>query len=86
MNININMYTYTYIYMYMYIYRNPVPRIVPTPLGPLLGWLFIVKMFCYICIFYYLYVDSLTYAFGWSALHFCVGLDFSTPLDVMFFK
>jgi hypothetical protein len=31
-----------------------------------LFWLFIVGLFCCICIFYYLYVDSLTYAFGWS--------------------
>jgi hypothetical protein len=30
-------------------------------------WIFIVGLFCYICIFRYLYVDSLTYAFGWSA-------------------
>jgi hypothetical protein len=30
-------------------------------------WLFIVGLFRYICIFYYLYVDSLTYAFRWSA-------------------
>jgi hypothetical protein len=27
-------------------------------------WLFIVGLFRYICIFYYLYVDFLTYAFG----------------------
>jgi hypothetical protein len=30
-----------------------------------LFWLFIVGLFCYICIFYYSNVDSLTYAFGW---------------------
>jgi hypothetical protein len=37
--------------------------------------LFIVGLLCYICIFYYLCVDSLTYAFGWSAflyrIRFC---------------
>jgi hypothetical protein len=27
-------------------------------------WLFIVGLFFFVCIFYYLYVDSLTYAFG----------------------
>jgi hypothetical protein len=30
-----------------------------------------------ICIFYYLYIDSLTYTFGWS--NFCAGLGFVTP-------
>jgi hypothetical protein len=30
-------------------------------------WLFIVGLFCYICIFYHLCVEDLTYAFGWSA-------------------
>jgi hypothetical protein len=39
-------------------------------------WLFIVGLFCYICIFYYLYFDSLMPLAG---LHFCVGLDFVTP-------
>jgi hypothetical protein len=49
-----------------------------------LFWLFIVGLFCYICIFYYLYVDSLTYAFGWSA--FFRRIRFVTPLVVIFFK
>jgi hypothetical protein len=34
-----------------------------------------IKQVCYICIFYYLYVDSLTYAFDWfaffSRIRFC---------------
>jgi hypothetical protein len=38
-------------------------------------WLYIVGLFCYICIFNYLHVESLTYAFGWSAflcrIRFC---------------
>jgi hypothetical protein len=42
-----------------------------------LFWLFIVGLFCYICIFYYLYVDSLTYTFGWSA--FLCRIRFVTP-------
>jgi hypothetical protein len=40
-----------------------------------LFWLFIVWLFYYICIFYYLYVDSFTSAFGWSTflcrIRFC---------------
>jgi hypothetical protein len=38
--------------------------------------LFIVGLFCYICIFYYLY----------DSLHFCVGLDFVTPSRCYFSK
>jgi hypothetical protein len=45
-------------------------------------WLFIVGLFCYICIFHYLYVDSLTYAFGWSA--FMCRFKFCDTLVVMF--
>jgi hypothetical protein len=41
-------------------------------------WLSIVRLFCYICIFYHLYVDSLTYAFDWSA--FLCRSRFLTPL------
>jgi hypothetical protein len=45
-------------------------------------WLFIVGLFCYFCIFYYLYVDSLTYAFGWSA--FLCRIRFCDTLVVIF--
>jgi hypothetical protein len=48
-----------------------------------LFWLFIVGLFCYICIFYYLYVDSLTHTFGWSA--FLCRIRFYDTL-VIFFK
>jgi hypothetical protein len=34
------------------------------------------NLFCYICIFYNLYLDSLM---PLASLHFCVGLDFMTP-------
>jgi NAD(P)-dependent dehydrogenase (short-subunit alcohol dehydrogenase family) len=40
----------------------------------------IVRLYCYICIFY-LCVDSLMPLAG---LHFCVGLNFVTPLYVFF--
>jgi NhaP-type Na+/H+ or K+/H+ antiporter len=38
--------------------------------------LYIVGLFCYICIIYYLYFD---YLIPLAGLHFCVGLDFVTP-------
>jgi hypothetical protein len=37
-----------------------------------------------ICIIYYLYVDSLSYAFGWSA--FLCRINFCDNLVVVFFK
>jgi hypothetical protein len=46
--------------------------------------LLIVGLFCYICVFYYLYVDFLTYAFGWSA--FLCRIRFCDTLIVIFFK
>jgi hypothetical protein len=46
-------------------------------------WLFIVGLFCYIYIFYYLYVDSLTYAFGWSA--FLCRIRFFNTLSLLSF-
>jgi hypothetical protein len=46
-------------------------------------WLFIFGLFCYICIFYYLYVDSLTYAFGKSA--FLFRIRFCDTLVVILF-
>jgi hypothetical protein len=49
-----------------------------------LFWLFIVGLFSYICIIYYLHVDSLTYAL--AGLHFCEGFDYMTLLVVTFFK
>jgi hypothetical protein len=39
-------------------------------------------LFCYICIIYNLYVDSLTYAFGWSA--FLCRIRFCDTLVVIF--
>jgi hypothetical protein len=71
-------YIYTYIYIYMYICVYIYIRIMDI-VDSLAGaasvheqavgqcWLFIVGLFCCIYIFYYLYVDSLTYAFGMSA-------------------
>jgi hypothetical protein len=47
-------------------------------------WLFIVELLCYICIFYYMYVVALTYAFGWSA--FLCRVKFLDTLVVIFFK
>jgi hypothetical protein len=47
-----------------------------------LFWLFIVGLFCYICIFYYLYVDSIAYAFGRSA--FLYRITFCDTLVVIF--
>jgi hypothetical protein len=44
---------------------------------------YIVGLFCYICISYYLYVDSLM---PLAALHFCVGLDYVTPYGCNLFK
>jgi hypothetical protein len=46
-------------------------------------WLFIIGLFCYICILYYFYVDSLMPLAG---LHFCVGLNFVTPSCCDFFS
>jgi hypothetical protein len=50
-----------------------------------LFWLFIFGLFFYICIFYYLYVDSLTYPFGWSAflcrIRFCDTLSLKSFLS-----
>jgi hypothetical protein len=49
--------------------------------------LYFVGLLCYICIFYYSYVDSLTYAFGWSAFFVGLGLHFViTDIVVIFFK
>jgi hypothetical protein len=45
---------------------------------------FIFGLFCYICIFYYLYVDSLPYAFIWSP--FMCRIRFCDTLVVIFFK
>jgi hypothetical protein len=44
----------------------------------------VVEEVCYICIFYYLYVDSLTHAFGWSA--YLCRIRFCDNLVVIFFK
>jgi hypothetical protein len=78
---NIHIYTYVHIYIcicinvYMYM-QFTLPSIYAwrknwsyCSQSQMCGlfWLFIVGLFCYICIFYYLYVDSLTSAFGWSA-------------------
>jgi hypothetical protein len=51
------------------------------------GWivlLFIVGLFYYICIFYYFYVDSPTYAFDKSA--FLCRIRFCDTLVIIFFK
>jgi hypothetical protein len=44
----------------------------------------VVGLFCYIFIFYYLYVDSLTYVLGWSA--FLCRIGFCDTLVVIFLK
>jgi hypothetical protein len=67
--IYIYIFIYIYIYLYIHIYMYMyiyIPRI----------------MFCYICIFYNLYVDSLTYAFGWST--FLCRIRFCDTLVVIF--
>jgi hypothetical protein len=46
-------------------------------------WLFIIGLFFYIYIFDYLYVDSLTYAFGWSA--FLCRIRFCDALAIIFY-
>jgi hypothetical protein len=84
---------YIYIYIYILIYTQIVNTNMTTGmilrlvgLQSFMGgmfWLFIVGLFCYICIFYYSYVDSLTYAFGWSAF-LCIR--FCGTLVVIFFK
>jgi hypothetical protein len=45
---------------------------------------FIVGLFCYICIFFHLYVVSLTYAFSWSA--FLCRIRFCDTLVIIFLK
>jgi DNA polymerase elongation subunit (family B) len=72
--IYIHMYIYIYIHLYIYIYICKYMYLcfcIPvhvyayintnmTPLHIPMFWLFIVGLFCYICIFYYLYIASLT--------------------------
>jgi hypothetical protein len=47
-------------------------------------WLFVVGFFCHISIFRYLTVNSLTYAFGWSA--FLCRIRFCDTLVEIYFK
>jgi hypothetical protein len=91
LHIYICVYIYTYIYVYIYarihvyVYVYVCLSIGTYVLSVLyyflmggMFWLSIVGLFCYICIFYDLYGDSLTYAFGWSAflcrIRFCYTL------------
>jgi hypothetical protein len=43
----------------------------------------IVELFCYICVFFYLYIDSLIHTFGWSA--FLCRIRFCDTLVIIFF-
>jgi hypothetical protein len=58
--------------------------VVPLYATAVMFWLCIDRLLCYICIFYYLYVDSLTYAFGWPA--FLCKIRFCDILVIIFFK
>jgi hypothetical protein len=90
----IYIYIYVYIYMYIcihiYIYivrlHGLVRRILFIQTVQALPWhrLFILGPLCYICIFYYLYVDSLTCAFDLSS--FLCRIRFCDTLVVIFFK
>jgi hypothetical protein len=92
--INVCIYIYIYIYIYIHIYVYTFIGIIAHDKNDSLNDLVVVRSRsgspadtspsypfghnrCYICIFYYLYIDSLMPLAG---LHFCVGLDFVTPL------
>jgi hypothetical protein len=66
--------------------KIPYLRLVLREDGRYVFWVFIVGLFCfcYLCIFYHLYVDSFTYTFGWST--FLCRIKFYDTLVVIFFK
>jgi hypothetical protein len=73
--IYVYIYVYLYVYMYVYKYTGGSGRKIVDKVCRVLG--------CCICIFNYLHVDSLTYAFGWSA--FLCRIRFCDTLFVIFF-
>jgi hypothetical protein len=91
-HVNLGVFIYTYVCMYIYISMY-MTLMLTTPSGKhSIHKYLCIGMYIYISLFYfvlflvtsYLYVNSLTYAFGWSAF-FCRSR-FHDTLVVIFFK